>query len=405
MTRTPTRREVLAGAAAGGAVLGMPAILKAQAPSVKVGLLHPVTGALAYEGEQGRKGALLAIEELNAAGGIKSMGGAKLEAVLADAQSKPEVGAAEIDRLAEAGVAAVLGPFGSGIALATTQAAAKHNLAHVVDVGVVDQIVQRGLKNTFRFAPGFGRVTAQGLENLVALNTAAGNPVKTVLIVHEDGAFGSGMAKLMNERLPQFGFQILDTIGHPTPTRDFTNIALKVKQANPDLVIPSNYKNEFILMARTLRQQRVQPKAIFAVLGGAASNIRFAREYPDAAENIIDNNHWFDPTKPLSKKLAASVEKKGWDLTYELMLNYSCMRLIADAIERAASADRAKVIDALASSTFSDHIMPYGPTRFENGQNQGAQIVTTQIRNKKIEVIYPKEFASAAPLFPVPRKG
>jgi branched-chain amino acid transport system substrate-binding protein len=396
---------MLAGAAVGSAVLGMPAILRAQAPTVKVGILHPVTGALAYEGEQCRKGALLALEEINAAGGIKSMGGAKLEAVLADAQSKPEVGAAEIDRLAEAGVAAVQGPFASGIALATTQAAAKHGLAHVVDVGVVDQIVQRGLKNTFRFAPGFGRVTSQGIENLVTLNTAAGNPAKTVLVIHEDGAYGSGMAKLMNERLPQFGFKILDTIGHPTPARDFTNIALKVKQANPDLVIPSNYKNEFILMARTLRQQRVHPKAIFAVLGGAASNIRFAREYPDAAENIIDNNHWFDPTKPLSKKFAASVEKKGWDLTYEVMLNYSCMRLVADAIERAGGGDRAKVIDALASSTFADHIMPYGPTKFENGQNQGAQIVMTQIRGKRIEVIYPKQFASAAPLFPVPAKG
>src|SRR5688500_18681026 len=140
-----TRRRILAGAA-GVAVAGvsMPAILRAQGQSVKIGVLHPVTGGLAYEGEQCRKGALLALEEINAAGGIKSMGGAKLEAVLGDAQSKPEVGVAEIDRMAEAGVVAVQGPFASGIALATTQAAAKHNLAHVVDVGVVDQIVARG---------------------------------------------------------------------------------------------------------------------------------------------------------------------------------------------------------------------------------------------------------------------
>ncbi len=125
-----TRRNILVGAASVAAAgVSMPAILRAQSQSLKIGILHPVTGALAYEGEQCRKGALLAIEEINAAGGIKSMGGAKLEAVLADAQSKPDVGAAEIDRLAEAGVLAVQGPFASGIALATTQAAAKHNLA------------------------------------------------------------------------------------------------------------------------------------------------------------------------------------------------------------------------------------------------------------------------------------
>src|SRR5262245_52111669 len=198
-SRNVSRRTVLAGAAAGAAAgaIGFPSVLRAQATPVKIGVLHPVTGAVAYNGAQGRAGALIAIEEINAAGGIKSLRGAKLEPVLADAQSRPEVGAAEVDKLAEAGVAAIVGPFASGIALATTQAAARHNLAHVVDVGVVDQIVQRGLTNTFRFAPGFGKVTKGSLDNLVAINDFAGKPAKTVAIVHEDGAFGSGMAKLL----------------------------------------------------------------------------------------------------------------------------------------------------------------------------------------------------------------
>ncbi|MGG2362416.1 ABC transporter substrate-binding protein, partial [Salmonella enterica] len=88
-----------------------PAVLRAQAGTVKVGVLHPVTGPLAYSGTQVRAGALLAVEHINAAGGIKALGGAKIEPVLADAQSKPEVGAAEIDKLNEAGVSLVLGPF------------------------------------------------------------------------------------------------------------------------------------------------------------------------------------------------------------------------------------------------------------------------------------------------------
>ncbi len=325
--------------------------------------------------------------------------------MLADAQSRPEVGAAEIDKLAEAGVAAVLGPFASGIALATTQAAARHNLAHVVDVGVVDQIVQRGLTNTFRFAPGFGKVTRNALDNLVAINDFAGKPAKTVAIVHEDGAFGGGMAKLLNAELPGRGFQVVETIGHPTPHRDFTNIALKLRSAKPDIIVPSNYLNEFILMARTLQQQRVAPKGIYAILGGGASNIRFVKEHNAAAQLIMDTNHWFDPRKTRSQEFQKKLAAKNIDLTYETMLNYSCMLLIADALERAASTDRAKVIEAIASSTFNDHIMPYGPTRFVNGQNEGAQAVNTQIRGDKIEVIFPKEFASAAPVFPNPSKG
>lgn len=402
-----TRRHVMAGAAGlSVATIGMPAVLRAQGQTLKIGILHPVTGGLAYEGEQSRKGALLALEEINAAGGIKSMGGAKLEAILADAQSKPEVGAAEVDRLAEAGVLAIQGPYASGIALATTQAAAKHNLPHLVDVGVVDQIVTRGLPNTFRFAPGFGKVTSFAIEALQKINAAAGTPAKTAVIVHEDGAFGAGMAKLLNEKLPGLGIQVLQTLSHPTPQRDFTNIALQIRQANPDLIIPSNYKNDFILMARTLRQQRVRPKvANYALLGGAASNVAFAKQYPDAAEYMMDCNHWYNPTKELSKAFAKKVAEKGWDLTYEVMLNYSCMRVLADALERAAAPDRAKIISALASSTYNDHIMPYGPTKFVNGQNEGAQPANTQILKGNIEVIYPNEFASAKTVFPIPQNG
>ncbi|MGQ3030616.1 MAG: ABC transporter substrate-binding protein [Ferrovibrionaceae bacterium] len=405
MNKRINRRQALqmAGVGAAMAAIGAPAVLRAQAGTIKVGVLHPVTGPLAYSGTQARAGALLAVEHINAAGGIKALGGAKIEPVLADAQSKPEVGAAEIDKLNEAGVSLVLGPFASGIALATTQAAARYDLPHVVDVGVVDQIVSRGLTNTFRFGPGFGKITSTALENLVKINDAAGKPAKTVLIVHEDSAFGAGMAKLLNTELPARGFEVVDTISHATPTRDFTNIALKIKSANPDLVIPSNYLNEFILMARTLQQQRVRPKGIYAILGGAASNIKFANEHNEAAQYIMDCNHWYDPRKPVAQAFAKACAAKKIDLTYEAMLNYACMQVIGDALEHAASRDRKKVTEALAASKFDGHIMPYGPTLFVNGQNEGAQPVNTQILGKNIEVIFPDTFASAKAVYPIPR--
>ena len=243
-----SRRRFVGGTAAVAAIAGFPALVRAQNAPIKVGILHPVTGPLAPSGQQCRAGALMAIEAINAAGGIASLRGAKLEAVLADAQSKPDVGAAEVEKLHEAGVAAIVGPFASGIALATTQAAAKHNLPHVVDVGVVDQVVTRGLTNTFRFGPGISRIVDVAIDNLVTLNDQAGKPAKTVMIVHEESAFGTGMAKTLNERLPGKGFEILETISHANPTRDFGNIALKVKGRNPDILIPSNYYNEFVLL-------------------------------------------------------------------------------------------------------------------------------------------------------------
>lgn len=392
------RRTILKATA--GAWLAAPALVRAQSAAIKVGILQPVTGALAQDGEYGRLGAEIALNEINASGGIKSMGGARLEMVFGDARSTPEGGTQEVERMQSEGVAAIVGGFASPIVLAASQAASRYDLPYICDVGVSDQIIARGLKNTFRFGPGFGTVTSTAIENLVKLNDAAGKPAKTVVIVHEDGLFGSGMAKLLQGKLPERGFEILETIAHPTPSRDMSNVALRIRALNPDLVIPSSYYAEFVLLARTMQQQRIRPKGVYAILNGAASNFRFVKESAEAANLVMDCNHWADPRKPKTAEVRTKAEAGGRFWLYNTPLNYSCVRLLADAIERAGSTDRAKLTEALAASTFADHIMPYGPTKFVNGQNTGAAPVNTQVQNGDIKVIFPAEFADAKPVFP-----
>jgi branched-chain amino acid transport system substrate-binding protein len=396
-----TRRTALTGAAAAGATLAMPAYLRAQGAAIKIGILQPVTGALAQDGAQGRIGAEAAIKAINAAGGIKGLGGAKIEMVFGDARSTPEGGTQEVEKMQAEGVAAIIGGFASPICLAASQAAARYDLPYIVDVGVSDQIVGRGLKNTFRFGPGFGVVTKAAIENLDKINTAAGKPAKTAMLVHEDGLFGSGLAKLMAAELPKIGIEVLGVIAHPTPSRDMANVALQIKEKNPDLLIPSSYYGEFVLLSRTLQQQKIKPKGIYAVLNGAASNYRFVKEFPEAAANVMDCNHWHDPRKDESKALVKSVADSGGFWSYNIPLNYSCVKLVADALDRAASADKAKLTDALRASTYAGHIMPYGPTKFgDNGQNAGAGPVNTQVQGNDIKVIFPADFADAKAVFP-----
>ncbi len=395
------RRHFITQSAAAASALAFPLVGGAQPKPVKIGVLHPVTGALAYSGGQCREGAMMAIEDINKAGGIKSMGGAKIEALLGDAQSSPQAGTAEIEKMNEAGVSAVVGAYASAICLATTQAAAKYNLPHVVDVGVADQIVERGLKNTFRFGPGYRKCAQVAVTNLHVLNTAAGKPARTVMIIHEDSLFGTGTANLLARELPGYGYEVVEVVKHASPTRDFNNIVLRMKALNPDIVIPANYYNEYALLVRTMQQQKVVPKAIFSVLGGAASSYKFVKEFPDAADGIIDCNHWFNPKDKRSAELRKRVEARDKFFSYEVFMTYTAVRLLADAIERAKSVDRAAIINALESSTFSDHIMPYGPTKFVNGQNQGAQPLMTQVRKNDIRVIVPREYREIDPLFPL----
>ena len=401
MKNEQQRRQFLVNTAALAASAALPLGARGQGAPVKVGVLHPVTGFLAYSGNLSRLGARMAVEDINAAGGIKALGGVKLEAVLADAQSKPEVGSAEVEKLNEQGVSAIVGAYASAICLATTQAAAKHSIPHLVDVGVADQIVQRGLKNTFRFAPGYKTCTDAAVESLQALNNGAGRPAKTVMIIHEESLFGTGTANLLVKQLPPLGFEVKDVIKHANPTRDFNNIVLRVKAANPDIIIPANYYNEYALFVRTMKQQNVTPKAIYSVLGGAASSYKFVKEFSDAANGVLDVNHWFNPKDKRAWALKKRVDAMdGQFFTYEVYLNYTAVRLLADAIERAKSTKREDIIAALEKSSWNDHFMPFGPTRFVNGQNEGARPLMMQVLKNDIRVVQPDSYAETKPVFP-----
>lgn len=376
--RFPARRRFLkqsAALSAGAASISAPGIVLGQATPapIKVGLLHPVTGALAVSGLRCRDGALSAIEDINAAGGIQSLGGARLEAVLGDARSQPQVGVEEVEKMSRVGAVAIVGAYASAICLATTQAAARHGIAHLVDVGVADAVVERGLANTFRFGPGHRAVAQQALHRLQAMNAAAGNPARTVMIVHEDSVFGTGAGRLLAQQLPACGFEVLDVVRHAGTARDLGNVVSRMRALAPDLVIPASTGNEYTLLMRTMRQHNVAPMAIYSMLGTEQSNYRIAVANQTATDPILDRDHGFNPGDERLTRLRRRVENSGGRLGYEHLMNYSAVGLLADALERARSTARQHIVDALSKSTWSGHFMPYGPTRFVNGQNQGAR--------------------------------
>src|SRR6185436_13600864 len=109
-----SRRTFLHAAAGSAALVAFPARLRAQARTVKVGVVHPVTGPLAEPGQACRIGAQMAADAINGAGGIKALGGAKLELVLGDTQTKPDVGRSEAERVVNQGAQMLMGSFDSG---------------------------------------------------------------------------------------------------------------------------------------------------------------------------------------------------------------------------------------------------------------------------------------------------
>ena len=398
-----SRRGFIAGSGALAAgTMGFPLVGGAQAAPVKIGIIHPVTGFVAFAGNQGRFGATMAVDDINKAGGIKAMGGAKLEPLLGDSQSKVEVGVAEVEKMNEQGVAAYIGCYQSPVGIAASQAASKYGTPFLIDVGASDLIVTRGLKNVFRIKPGFGACVDQGMALLGNLNKAANNVAKSAVIVHESGEFGTGTAKLLQSKLPSIGIEVKELIGHDNPTRNFDNIALRIRSLAPDLVMMSNYQNEYVLLARTLYQQKINVAGFYSILGGGF-NYKFAKEQPDVSQYMMDCNHWYNPKSEKALALKKRVEAAGKEFTFEVYLAYTVVGLLADALEHSGSADKEKLTAALTASTFKAEMMPYGPTKFVNGQNEGGRSEVMQAIKGDIVVVGPQEFAEAKAVFPKPK--
>src|SRR5215470_9214491 len=135
-----TRRSFLKTAVAGAAVAGAPRPARAQTKTFKIGAVHPVTGPLAEPGQACRLGAQLALEAVNAAGGIKSKGGLHLELLLGDTQSKPENGRVEAERVVNQGAQMLMGSFDSGSTNAMVSVAQQRRVPFLIDIAAADPI-------------------------------------------------------------------------------------------------------------------------------------------------------------------------------------------------------------------------------------------------------------------------
>ena len=263
-------------------------------------------------------------------------------------------------------------------------------------------IVNRGLKNTFRLMPGFGVCVDQGIASLGALNKAAGGVAKTAVIVHELGEFGTGTAKLLAEQAA------VDRHRGQGSDRPRQSDAQLRQYRAPHPLARARHHHDVELPERIhaagahALSAEGQVAGFFSILGGGF-NYKFVKEMPDVSQYMMDVNHWFNPKSEKAQALKKRVEAGGALFTFEVYLGYSTVMLLADLLERAGSADKEKLTAAVASSTFKAELMPYGPTKFVNGQNEGARPAVMQSLKGDIEVIAPEEFASAKAVFPRPK--
>ncbi len=405
-----TRRDFLkttglAGAAAAASSIGFPNVLRGAAPpEIAIGHLHPLSGFLAFDGQEMRNAVMFGIKQINDTGGIKSLGGAKLKLLDGDSEGKPEKAISEVERLHRAGAVAITGCYQSAVTIVATQTCEKLKVSFVVGVGSAEDITKRGFKYTFRVQPTSSMFVEQGLKYQIEIAAAAREKVKTIAYLHENTQFGTSLADFTVEFAPKHGLEVTTRVPYSTKAADFATEVGKIKAANADLIFDTGYFGDGVRILRAMRSMRVKAKAIVGIANGAFSHPKFIEELGELAENVMDSNYQVNPISPFAKETLAGFKAAfNSEMSPSMVYAYQPVPVIADAIERAKSADRDAIREALSQTNFTRHILPQGPIVFgPDGQNKNASTLLMQILNKKIEEVWPKEYATAKIVFPNP---
>jgi branched-chain amino acid transport system substrate-binding protein len=402
-----TLKNMLFAAATAALAVGFGPGIKAEAADdIPVGILLPLSGSVAPIGINNRRGHELAIEEINAEGGIKSLGGAKLVMVDGDTQGNPNVGISEVEKLAQRDVVAIMGAYQSGVTFPATQMSERLGVPFIDPVAVADSITEgRGFKYTFKVSPLASWYARDQIRFVLDASTKAGSPAKSVVLLHEDTLFGTSTAEGQVKAAKEFGLEVLADIPYPKDTPDMTSTVAQIKQLNPDALLMVSYINDAVLVTKTMKELDVN----IPIVGTSAGHIdpAYISNLGSDADLTFTVGEWnVDLDKPGVEEISKRFEEKfGVAMNGHAAETYMSTMVLRDALERAGSTDRDALRDAIAETKICGdaNILPYDCIRFgESGQSPEAQLVVLQIIDGKHQTVWPAAVAAQAPVWPVP---
>ncbi len=411
--RTFIKTSGIIGLGVAASSFGVPTLLRAAPAPIKIGSVQPATGPLAVIGVGQRRGNQLAVDYINAKGGIKSMGGAKLELLLGDSESKPEVGRSEADRLIKAGAVVMTGPFQSGVAMAISTLCEQRQIPFIMDVAALDKITGKGKKYTFRVF-----ITVTGLLNgavkyLKLVTDMKGVMPKRAVVTNTADPFGKGMSGGFIKFMEKSGLpiQIVERIQYPLGIQDLSAEVARIKAAKPDILFPVSRPGDSILLTRELYKQRVELMSIYGPGSPGYYEPGVIKDLGRLIDYVMVNVPWIIPNSPVYQQANAAFQKAyNKYLDTNSAYAYTGVLVIADILERAASTDPDKIIAATRQTNFKNHPVIGGPVRFdEKGDNTGALTALIQVQPdqdllKRVKVVAPKEFAQSGQIvFPWPQ--
>ena len=406
------RALMLAMAAAGvGASTGLwTAAARAQAKEVKVAVVVPLSGAWARNGELHVKGAQLAVDDINAAGGIKALGGAKMKLIVADSGDSTEKAKNAAQRLLsqETDLVGGAGAFVSSFTLAITEITERAEVPWLT-LSYSDQITARGYKYVFQTSPTASKQAEDALPVLMQIAKQAGvAQPKTVGIIMDNTASPVAFTKPMREGgFDKLGLKLVVDEIYTPPLSDATSLVQKVRNAKPDilLMLTTNVPDTKLVVEKL--NEMGLGKGRLAVLGngghmGAPELSQVVgKDLLEGVMGVIAN--WGGKGQEKIIGEFKTKAKEPW-MPQDSISTYGDMWIFKDAMEKAGSADPKKVAAAIRSLDESDgaaRYFPGGRLKFEpNGRRAGAELVIVQWQSGEPKAIYPTSLAAAKPMWP-----
>jgi len=377
-----------------------PALRLSAASPLKVGLLLPLSGALAREGQSCKRGA-------DVSTGVLAQLGLPIELTVADTETNIDTARTRAEKLIADGAQVLVGAFDSAHTMAVAQVCEQRGVPLIINIAAAPNITEQGFRTVFRNFPTAGRLTTDGLSLIKDLLSVTGLKVEKAAFLHNNDTFGQAMSGAIGKLAPglELPFAIGETIAYDGAARDYAVEIGRAKASGADLVLMISHGEDAIKLIREMVKQRFEPKAIISPGSPGMYEAQFYKTLGKFGDYAITNLPWINPRSPLSKTLLAAFSKQFPDALFEMNVGFTfeAILIAADAAKRAGSNASKGLLEALPMTNLAEHVMIGGPIAFDGkGQNNNIHSAAIQNRDSHPVVVLPNENAEMTPVLPVP---
>jgi branched-chain amino acid transport system substrate-binding protein len=395
------RRFLTIGASA--ALAALPRVSVAQPRIVRLGAIHPVSGPFADLGLACRLGVQLAVDAVNAAGGIASLVGARLELLVADsaASAGAQVGA---ERLIAAGARILTGALHSNHTAAVAEVARRRRVPFLVDTAVADATTATTAGGgepvfVFRNFPTTSAFAHRAVQYLVELFAEAKRPLTRVALLHTTDPLGTTQARRLEAAYAALrpSFELPEFVPISPRAASVTTEVAKLRALAPDVLLLAVRSPTVGLLYRYLARDPIPVAATLSLGTPGLADAARAAGVAVATERVMELAAWPNLRNARTQHLAAEFTKRagGRPLDASAGYAYEAVLVVADAIERAGTVEPPAIAQALTRTSFASPFMvSAGPIVFDDhGNNPNAAPALLQIFGGRPSVVWPKPAA------------